>query len=166
MMSCEFRLRPGAALRSGDRRIEEVAERAGVSPITVSRVLRHPEKVNRETRDRILGIIEATGYASNPHARALRSGRSNVVIAFVSNILSQQFGLAVRSFAAALEPEGYEVLVGETSYYLCPRSGDAAVAARHPAGGRAVYGRDRARREPGRPAGAGHSGDRDMGLSA
>ncbi|MBR1283221.1 LacI family DNA-binding transcriptional regulator [Bradyrhizobium sp. AUGA SZCCT0177] len=97
-------------------RIEEVAERAGVSPITVSRVLRHPEKVNRETRDRILEIIEATGYASNPHARALRSGRSNVVIAFVSNILSQQFGLAVRSFAAALEPEGYEVLVGQTSY--------------------------------------------------
>ncbi|MBR1209715.1 LacI family DNA-binding transcriptional regulator [Bradyrhizobium sp. JYMT SZCCT0180] len=97
-------------------RIEEVAERAGVSPITVSRVLRHPEKVNRETRDRILGIIEATGYASNPHARALRSGRSNVVMAFVSNILSQQFGLAVRSFAAALEPEGYEVLVGQTSY--------------------------------------------------
>ncbi|MBR0716446.1 LacI family DNA-binding transcriptional regulator [Bradyrhizobium liaoningense] len=97
-------------------RIEEVAERAGVAPITVSRVLRHPEKVNRETRDRILEVIETTGYASNPHARALRSGRSNVVVAFVSNILSQQFGLAVRSLAAALEPEGYEVLVGQTSY--------------------------------------------------
>lgn len=97
-------------------RIEEVAERAGVAPITVSRVLRHPEKVNRETRDRVLEVIEATGYASNPHARALRSGRSNVVVAFVSNILSQQFGLAVRSFAATLEPEGFEVLVGQTSY--------------------------------------------------
>jgi LacI family gluconate utilization system Gnt-I transcriptional repressor len=97
-------------------RIAEVAERAGVSPITVSRVLRHPEKVNRDTRDRILEVIEATGYASNPHARALRSGRSNVVVAFVSNILSQQFGLAVRSLAATLEPEGFEVLVGQTSY--------------------------------------------------
>lgn len=97
-------------------RIEEVALRAGVAPITVSRVLRHPEKVNPETRDRILGVIEATGYASNPHARALRSGRSNLVVAFVSNILSQQFGLAVRSFAATLEPKGFEVLVGQTSY--------------------------------------------------
>jgi LacI family gluconate utilization system Gnt-I transcriptional repressor len=97
-------------------RIEEVAVRAGVAPITVSRVLRHPEKVNADTRRRILEVIEATGYASNPHASALRSGRSNVVVAFVSNILSQQFGLAVRAFAAALEPEGYEVMVGQTSY--------------------------------------------------
>ncbi len=97
-------------------RIEVVAERAGVAPITVSRVLRHPEKVNAETRRRVLEVIEATGYASNPHARALRSGRSNLVVAFVSNILSQQFGLAVRSFAATLEPEGYEVMVGQTSY--------------------------------------------------
>ncbi|MCP3469366.1 LacI family DNA-binding transcriptional regulator [Bradyrhizobium sp. CCGUVB1N3] len=109
---------PGGRGSAGGRppRIEEVAERAGVAPITVSRVLRHPEKVNRETRERILEVIEATGYASNPHARALRSGRSNVVVAFVSNILSQQFGLAVRSFAATLEPEGFEVLVGQTSY--------------------------------------------------
>ena len=108
---------PGRASATGrPPRIAEVAERAGVAPITVSRVLRHPQKVNRETRERILEVIEATGYASNPHARALRSGRSNVVVAFVSNILSQQFGLAVRSFAATLEPEGFEVLVGQTSY--------------------------------------------------
>ncbi|MHC2714079.1 LacI family gluconate utilization system Gnt-I transcriptional repressor [Bradyrhizobium diazoefficiens] len=108
---------PGRASATGrPPRIAEVAERAGVSPITVSRVLRHPQKVNRKTRERILEVIEATGYASNPHARALRSGRSNVVVAFVSNILSQQFGLAVRSFAATLEPEGFEVLVGQTSY--------------------------------------------------
>jgi LacI family gluconate utilization system Gnt-I transcriptional repressor len=108
---------PGRSNATGrPPRIEEVAERAGVSPITVSRVLRHPEKVNRDTRERILEVIEATGYASNPHARALRSGRSNVVVAFVSNILSQQFGLAVRSLAATLEPEGFEVLVGQTSY--------------------------------------------------
>lgn len=97
-------------------RIEVVAARAGVAPITVSRVLRHPEKVNLETRRRVLEAIEATGYASNPHARALRSGRSNIVVAFVSNILSQQFGLAVRAFAATLGPDGYEVMVGQTSY--------------------------------------------------
>lgn len=110
-------LPPGREATGGaSPRIEVVAARAGVAPITVSRVLRHPEKVNVETRRRVLEAIEATGYASNPHARALRSGRSNIVVAFVSNILSQQFGLAVRAFAAALEPDGYEVMVGQTSY--------------------------------------------------
>ena len=61
---------PGRAASGRPPRIEEVASRAGVSPITVSRVLRHPEMVNPETRGRILEVIEATGYASNPHAQA------------------------------------------------------------------------------------------------
>jgi LacI family gluconate utilization system Gnt-I transcriptional repressor len=97
-------------------RIEEVALLAGVSPITVSRALRQPEKLSEETRRKVLKAVEATGYESNPHARALRSGRSTLVAAFVSNILSQQFGLAIQGLAAVLEPEGYELMIGQTSY--------------------------------------------------
>jgi LacI family gluconate utilization system Gnt-I transcriptional repressor len=103
-------------------RIEEVARRAGVAPVTVSRVLRHPDKVKAKTLERVRAVIAETGYASNPHARALRSGRSNLVVAFVSNMLSQQFGLAVRGFASVLEPEGYEVMVGQTSYSYAKES--------------------------------------------
>ena len=64
-------------------RIEEVARLAGVSPITVSRALRQPEG-RQDKRERILQVVAQTGYASNPHARALRSGQSSVVAAFVS----------------------------------------------------------------------------------
>lgn len=97
-------------------RIEEVAQLAGVSPITVSRALRQPEKLSEETRRKVLDAVALTGYESNPHARALRSGRSNLVVAFVSNIMSQQFGLAVQGLAAELEPEGYNLMIGQTSY--------------------------------------------------
>jgi LacI family gluconate utilization system Gnt-I transcriptional repressor len=97
-------------------RIEEVARLAGVSPITVSRALRHPEKVAEDKRSRILEIVERTGYASNPHARALRSGRSTIVAAFISNIFSQQYGLAVQGCAEILEPHGYQLMLGQTSY--------------------------------------------------
>ncbi|WP_188590551.1 LacI family DNA-binding transcriptional regulator, partial [Achromobacter denitrificans] len=76
-----------AAAPAKPPRIEEVARLAGVSPITVSRALRQPEKVAQEKRERILQVVAQTGYASNPHARALRSGQSSVVAAFVSNIL-------------------------------------------------------------------------------
>ena len=72
-------------------------------------------------------------------------GRSNVVMAFVSNILSQQFGLAVRSFAATLEPEGFEVLVGQTSYSYAKEVAMIQVAARHPPRSSDVHRRDRAR---------------------
>lgn len=97
-------------------RIEMVAQLAGVSPITVSRALRQPEKLSEATRRKVLEAVERTGYESNPHARALRSGRSTLVTAFVSNILSQQFGLAIQGLAAEIEPEGYELMIGQTSY--------------------------------------------------
>lgn len=97
-------------------RIEEVARIAGVAPITVSRALRQPGRVSEEKRLKIQQAVEATGYASNPHARALRSGRSNIVAAFVSNIVSQQFGLAVQSCAEVLEPHGFQLMIGQTSY--------------------------------------------------
>ncbi|SHE72981.1 LacI family DNA-binding transcriptional regulator [Devosia limi] len=97
-------------------RIEEVAARAGVSAITVSRALRKPELVSPKTRDLILKVVEETGYWSNPHASALRSGRSSIVAAFVSNFLSHQFGLAVRACTHVLEGHGYQVMVGQTAY--------------------------------------------------
>lgn len=104
------------ATAGGSPRIEEVARLAGVSPITVSRALRQPDKLSEATRLRVLEAVERTGYESNPHARALRSGRSTLVAAFVSNIMSQQFGLALQGLARELEPEGYELMIGQTSY--------------------------------------------------
>ncbi|WP_343058166.1 LacI family DNA-binding transcriptional regulator [Microvirga mediterraneensis] len=97
-------------------RIEEVARIAGVSPITVSRALHQPGRVSEEKRLKVQQAVEVTGYASNPHARALRSGRSNIVAAFVSNIVSQQFGLAVQGCAEVLEPRGFQLMIGQTSY--------------------------------------------------
>ena len=97
-------------------RIEDVARKAGVSPITVSRALRTPDMVSPKTRDRILQVVEATGYWSNPHASALRSGRSSIVAAFVSNLLSQQYSQAVRACARVVEQHGYQLMVGQTSY--------------------------------------------------
>ena len=97
-------------------RIVEIARLAGVSPITVSRALHQPEKVAEAKRRRILEIVERTGYATNPHARALRSGQSNIVAAFVSNIQSQQFCLAVQGCGEILEPQGYQLMIGQTSY--------------------------------------------------
>lgn len=97
-------------------RIVEIARLAGVAPITVSRALRQPEKVAEAKRRRILEIVERTGYATNPHARALRSGQSNIVAAFVSNIQSEQFCLAMQGCGEILEPQGYQLMIGQTSY--------------------------------------------------
>lgn len=104
-------------------RIDEVARIAGVSPITVSRALRQPEKVAEEKRRRIQAAIEQTGYEPNQDAIRLRArGRpaaaaaSTLVAAFVSNIANPQFSRAVRACAEVLEPAGYRLMMGETAY--------------------------------------------------
>ena len=48
---------------NGQVRIEDVALRAGVAPITVSRALRTPDKVSQEARQRIEQAIAAVGLA-------------------------------------------------------------------------------------------------------
>lgn len=97
-------------------RIDEVARIAGVAPITVSRALRNPEKVTEETRLRVMEAVEQTGYATNLLASNLRSGRSSIVAAFVSNLANPQFARAIQGCADVLEPQGYQMLVGQTSY--------------------------------------------------
>lgn len=96
--------------------IEDVARLAGVSPITVSRAIRTPSKVSVEKQNRIREAIEATGYKPDSIARALRSGRTNIVLGFISNMFSQQFAKAVRGCALILEESGYQFLIGETTY--------------------------------------------------
>lgn len=59
--------------------IRDVAEAAGVSTQTVSRVLNNRPDVAPETFARIQKIIEETGYAPNMLARSLTQGRSHIL---------------------------------------------------------------------------------------
>jgi LacI family transcriptional regulator len=56
--------------------IAEVARQAGVGVATVSRVLNGSPAVREETRRRVLAAIAELGYAPNPAARALSTGRT------------------------------------------------------------------------------------------
>lgn len=59
--------------------IKKIAELAGVSKATVSRVLNNYPHISPEMRDRVLQVINETGYARNPIARMLTANRSNMI---------------------------------------------------------------------------------------
>ena len=59
--------------------IKDVAELAGVSKKTVSRVINDSPLVNEDTRKGIKGLIAKIGYQPDPQARGLASNRSNLV---------------------------------------------------------------------------------------
>ena len=64
--------------------IKDIAQAAGVSLATVSRVINNGPKVGNDTRQRVKKIMEEMGYRPNANARALvtkRSASLGVVIA-------------------------------------------------------------------------------------
>lgn len=59
--------------------LESIAELAGVSRSTVSRVVNNHVSVRPEVRERVLAVIEATGYQPDAAARRLAGQRANVI---------------------------------------------------------------------------------------
>ena len=51
--------------------IYDVAKLAGVSPTTVSRMLNAPNKLNSETREKVMVAIDTLGFVPKAEARAL-----------------------------------------------------------------------------------------------
>lgn len=81
-------------------RIADVARLAGVSTASVSRTLSSPEQVSRETRERVMTAVRATGYRINGAARDLRQRRARSILILAPNLANTFFS---RIFAAVQE---------------------------------------------------------------
>lgn len=98
--------------------LADVARHAGVSEITVSRVVRNKGYIAQETRERVRAAIEALGYVPNRAAGALASSASlliGVILPSLSNIV---FPEVMRGIHAGLAGSGYQPLLGITDYNL------------------------------------------------
>ncbi|MBO0904671.1 LacI family DNA-binding transcriptional regulator [Jiella sonneratiae] len=96
--------------------LSHVAQRAGVSAMTVSRALRSPDKVSPALLRRIEKIVAELGYVPNPAARALASGRTNVIGALIPSVTNNVFSDVLRGIYAATEDGPFEVQLGNTRY--------------------------------------------------
>ena len=63
----------------------DVARRAGVSPMTVSRVINSSDNVHPDTRERVNAAIQALGYTPNAAARSLAGGTLTRIALLYSN---------------------------------------------------------------------------------
>lgn len=87
---------------------------AGVSVATVSRALSRPDLVSADTRDAVQRAVGATGYRMNHAARNLRKGRTGAIVALVPNLGNPFFAKILAGMGAALDAQGYDLLVGDT----------------------------------------------------
>jgi LacI family gluconate utilization system Gnt-I transcriptional repressor len=94
----------------------DVAARAGVSAITVSRALRTPDKVSPEVRARIDAAVRSLGYVPNLAAGTLKSQRSRIVAAIVPTLANSIFAETVEGMTEILRQHGYQLLLGNAGY--------------------------------------------------
>ena len=96
--------------------LSAVADLAGVSSITVSRVVRLPAMVAPETRARVEAAMRQLGYVPNLVAGALASSRTNSVGVLVPTIANSIFADTVQGLSDHLEPLGYAVILAQSRY--------------------------------------------------
>jgi LacI family gluconate utilization system Gnt-I transcriptional repressor len=98
--------------------LEDVAQVAGVTSITVSRFLREPALVALETAERVRTALRETGYVPNKQAGQLASGRSNLVAALVPSVAHTIFAETVQGLSDGLQAAGFELLLASTHYSI------------------------------------------------
>src|SRR3954468_2714939 len=96
--------------------LSAVAKLAGVSSITVSRVVRLPNLVPPGTRGGVEAAMRELGYGPNQLAGALASARTRSVGVLVPTIANSIFADTVQGLSDELEPLGYAVILAQSRY--------------------------------------------------
>ena len=104
--------------------IRDVAQLAGVSPATVSKVLNGTSYVSTATRDRVLAAIDKLNFRPNSIARSLKKNRTQT-IGLISDDLEGVFTISMmRGIEEAARAQGFSV-------FLCNSYGQMALEKEH-----------------------------------
>jgi LacI family transcriptional regulator len=94
--------------------IRDVAKRAGVAPITVSRCINNSGYCSEETRARIESAISELGFVPNRLATGLRSKRTNTLALVLTDITNPFFTTIARGVEDIASNAGYTVIFCNT----------------------------------------------------
>lgn len=91
--------------------IQDIAQQAGVSKMTVSKVLNSQGSISDATRERVLKLARELGYVRNFAAHSLKGGRTNVLGMLVANIGDLYFAEMVRGASDGARSVGKDLLL-------------------------------------------------------
>jgi len=100
--------------KNGMPTIHDVAKKAGVAPITVSRVINHSGYTSDEVRTKVQEAIHELGYVPNVIARSLKSKRTNTLALVFTDITNPYFNILARGVEDAAFDAGYNVIFCNT----------------------------------------------------
>jgi LacI family gluconate utilization system Gnt-I transcriptional repressor len=106
------------AIRTRSKRptIRDVAKLAGVSRMTVSRVVTDPDLVLPATRDRVNKAIADLGYVPDKAAGSLSSRKTGFIALMLPTLTNANFAAVAHGLTESLRDAGYHLLIAYTEY--------------------------------------------------
>lgn len=101
---------------SGRATMQQVADRAGVGTMTVSRFFASPQAVSDGLRTRIERAVQELSYTPNRIAGSLASARSRAIPVLVPSLANAVYANIIQGIHDAVVPRGYQLLLANTNF--------------------------------------------------
>ncbi len=116
--------------------IKMVAKEAGVSTMTVSRVLNQSQPVREETKKRVMAAVKKLDYQPNQAARIMRGGKANILGVLIPDFTNPFYAEFLKYIEEAAAKYGFRLLITSNNatnnqidnvQYLINRNVDAII---------------------------------------
>lgn len=96
--------------------LREVAQRAGVSTMTASKVMRGAGSISEKTQQKVRQAARDLGYLPNSLAGSLSSRKSRMVAVIIPSISDIVFSEVLSGVNSVLRPRGFQTFIGESLF--------------------------------------------------
>ncbi|CAK9886574.1 MAG: HTH-type transcriptional regulator GntR [Candidatus Erwinia impunctatus] len=96
--------------------LQDVADRVGITKMTVSRYLRNADQVSEALRGRIAQALDELGYIPNRAPDILSNATSRAIGVLLPSLTNQVFADVLRGFEAVTDQSGYQTMLGHFGY--------------------------------------------------
>ncbi|WP_299295872.1 LacI family DNA-binding transcriptional regulator [uncultured Tateyamaria sp.] len=96
--------------------VRDVATLAGVSEISVSRVMRNAPNISDKLRDKVMEAANALSYTPNRVAGALKNQSSNLVAVVLPSMSNEVFSSVLDGIESVLNDQGLHAVLGLSEY--------------------------------------------------
>jgi LacI family transcriptional regulator len=94
--------------------IIDIAQKVNMTTVTVSRALNTPEKVKKETLDRILAVAKELNYVPNAFARNLKSRKSRLIGFITASLDNPFYEEMIKAISREAKKRDYSILLFDT----------------------------------------------------
>ncbi len=96
--------------------LQDIADRVGVTKMTVSRYLKDPIQVSKATGEKIQAVIDEVGYVASRVPDILSNSTSKAIGILIPSISNQVFAAVVQGIESVTEPSGYQTMIAHYGY--------------------------------------------------